>query len=154
WTKDVPQHIMKVMGQWAHLFASDPGRKVFVNRSLSMEKIKCFGFDMDYTLAVYKSPEFEALAFHLTVERLAAIGYPREMLNFEYDPSFPTRGLLFDTHLGNLLKVDAYGNLLVCVHGFHFMKGYAMDICGLMKTFPESGLATAVQSSGRHARQP
>lgn len=25
--------------------------RVFVNRSLAMEKIKCFGFDMDYTLA-------------------------------------------------------------------------------------------------------
>uniref|UniRef100_UPI00358ECA65 cytosolic purine 5'-nucleotidase-like isoform X2 n=1 Tax=Myxine glutinosa TaxID=7769 RepID=UPI00358ECA65 len=74
-------------------------------------------------IRVYKSPEFEELAFHLTVERLVAIGYPQQMLNFEYDPAFPTRGLLFDTHLGNLLKVDAYGNLLVCVHGFHFMKG-------------------------------
>lgn len=29
---------------------SSPSR-VFVNRSLAMEKIKCFGFDMDYTLA-------------------------------------------------------------------------------------------------------
>uniref|UniRef100_A0A671PF33 Cytosolic purine 5'-nucleotidase-like n=2 Tax=Sinocyclocheilus TaxID=75365 RepID=A0A671PF33_9TELE len=26
-------------------------QRVFVNRSLAMEKIKCFGFDMDYTLA-------------------------------------------------------------------------------------------------------
>ena len=30
------------------LFSSS---RVFVNRSLAMEKIKCFGFDMDYTLA-------------------------------------------------------------------------------------------------------
>lgn len=28
-----------------------PISRVFVNRSLAMEKIKCFGFDMDYTLA-------------------------------------------------------------------------------------------------------
>lgn len=28
-----------------------PPSRVFVNRSLAMEKIKCFGFDMDYTLA-------------------------------------------------------------------------------------------------------
>lgn len=26
-------------------------RRIFVNRSLALEKIKCFGFDMDYTLA-------------------------------------------------------------------------------------------------------
>uniref|UniRef100_A0AAQ4PHY5 Cytosolic purine 5'-nucleotidase n=1 Tax=Gasterosteus aculeatus aculeatus TaxID=481459 RepID=A0AAQ4PHY5_GASAC len=96
---------------------------VFVNRSLAMEKIKCFGFDMDYTLAVYKSPEYESMGFDLTVERLVSIGYPKELLNFVYDPSFPTRGLVFDSTYGNLLKVDAYGNILVCVHGFNFLKG-------------------------------
>uniref|UniRef100_A0A672NS24 Cytosolic purine 5'-nucleotidase n=1 Tax=Sinocyclocheilus grahami TaxID=75366 RepID=A0A672NS24_SINGR len=96
---------------------------VFVNRSLAMEKIKCFGFDMDYTLAVYKSPEYESLGFDLTVERLVSIGYPQELLNFVYDPAFPTRGLVFDTMYGNLLKVDAYGNILVCAHGFNFMRG-------------------------------
>uniref|UniRef100_A0AAY4DIY5 Cytosolic purine 5'-nucleotidase n=1 Tax=Denticeps clupeoides TaxID=299321 RepID=A0AAY4DIY5_9TELE len=96
---------------------------VFVNRSLAMEKIKCFGFDMDYTLAVYKSPEYESLGFDLTVERLVSIGYPQELLNFVYDSAFPTRGLVFDTMYGNLLKVDAYGNILVCVHGFNFMRG-------------------------------
>uniref|UniRef100_A0A8C7SFW5 5'-nucleotidase, cytosolic IIb n=1 Tax=Oncorhynchus mykiss TaxID=8022 RepID=A0A8C7SFW5_ONCMY len=97
--------------------------QVFVNRSLAMEKIKCFGFDMDYTLAVYKSPEYESLGFELTVERLVHIGYPQELLSFVYDPAFPTRGLVFDTLYGNLLKVDAYGNILVCVHGFNFLRG-------------------------------
>ncbi|MGH0187307.1 UNVERIFIED_CONTAM: hypothetical protein FKN15_024042 [Acipenser sinensis] len=88
-----------------------------------MEKIKCFGFDMDYTLAVYKSPEYESLGFDLTVERLVSIGYPQELLNFVYDSTFPTRGLVFDTMYGNLLKVDAYGNILVCAHGFVFIRG-------------------------------
>uniref|UniRef100_A0A8D0CKF4 5'-nucleotidase, cytosolic IIb n=1 Tax=Scleropages formosus TaxID=113540 RepID=A0A8D0CKF4_SCLFO len=69
--------------------------RVFVNRSLAMEKIKCFGFDMDYTLAVYKSPEYESLGFDLTVERLVSIGYPQELLNFVYDPAFPTRYLAY-----------------------------------------------------------
>lgn len=32
--------------------------RIFVNRSLALEKIKCFGFDMDYTLA----SEWEAWA--------------------------------------------------------------------------------------------
>lgn len=35
----------------------------------------------------------------------------------------PLRGLVFDTMYGNLLKVDAYGNILVCVHGFNFLRG-------------------------------
>ncbi|KAM6972271.1 cytosolic purine 5'-nucleotidase [Aplochiton taeniatus] len=104
-------------------YRREPYHRVFVNRSLAMEKIKCFGFDMDYTLAVYKSPEYESLGFELTVERLVHIGYPQELLSFVYDPSFPTRGLVFDTMYGNLLKVDAYGNILVCVHGFNFLRG-------------------------------
>ena len=43
--------------------------RVFVNRSLSLEKIKFFGFDMDYTLAVYKSPQMEELGFELARDR-------------------------------------------------------------------------------------
>uniref|UniRef100_A0A8C9Y6R4 5'-nucleotidase, cytosolic IIb n=1 Tax=Sander lucioperca TaxID=283035 RepID=A0A8C9Y6R4_SANLU len=113
---------LNILLQLKHLHQLVSSR-VFVNRSLAMEKIKCFGFDMDYTLAVYKSPEYESLGFELTVERLVSIGYPQELLSFVYDPSFPTRGLVFDTMYGNLLKVDAYGNILVCVHGFNFLRG-------------------------------
>ncbi|XP_061714345.1 cytosolic purine 5'-nucleotidase isoform X1 [Cydia pomonella] len=96
--------------------------RIFVNRSLHLENIKFYGFDMDYTLAEYKSPQYETLGFNLTKERLVTKGYPKEILEFEYDPSFPVRGLWFDTLYGNLLKVDAYGNILVCVHGFEFLK--------------------------------
>lgn len=45
-----------------------------------------------------------------------------EIMLFDYDAGFPIRGLWFDSHFGNLLKVDAYGNILVCVHGFEFLK--------------------------------
>lgn len=70
----------------------------------------------------YKSPQYETLGFDLVKERLVNMGYPKEILQFEYDPSFPVRGLWFDTMYGNLLKVDAYGNILICVHGFEFLK--------------------------------
>ncbi|KAF5286386.1 hypothetical protein FQA39_LY16306 [Lamprigera yunnana] len=96
--------------------------RIFVNRSLHLENIKFYGFDMDYTLAEYKSPQYERLGFDLVKERMVSIGYPQEILQFEYDPSFPVRGLWFDSQYGNLLKVDAYGNILVCVHGFRFLK--------------------------------
>uniref|UniRef100_A0A8C1D3Z7 5'-nucleotidase, cytosolic IIb n=2 Tax=Cyprinus carpio TaxID=7962 RepID=A0A8C1D3Z7_CYPCA len=82
--------------------------RVFVNRSLAMEKIKYFGFDMDYTLAVYKSPEYESLGFDLTVERLVSIGYPQELLGFVYDPTFPTSPAFMV-----LVTDETYG---VCAH--------------------------------------
>ncbi|KAM3600082.1 uncharacterized protein V6R79_017108 [Siganus canaliculatus] len=102
-------------------------QKVFVNRSLTLENIKCYGFDMDYTMAMYKSPDYESLGFELIRDRLVSIGYPHEILRYTYDPSFPTRGLVIDTTYGNLLKVDSNGNILVCSRGFHFLKGKQID---------------------------
>lgn len=93
-----------------------------MNRSLHLENIKFYGFDMDYTLAEYISPQYETLGFNLVKKRMVEMGYPKEILAFQYDPSFPIRGLWYDTLYGNLLKVDAYGNILVCVHGFEFLK--------------------------------
>uniref|UniRef100_A0A8C5C6G2 5'-nucleotidase, cytosolic II, like 1 n=1 Tax=Gadus morhua TaxID=8049 RepID=A0A8C5C6G2_GADMO len=95
--------------------------RVFVNRNLKLESIKCFGFDMDYTLAMYKSPDFESMGFELIRDRLVSVGYPHELVRYKYDPSFPTRGLVFDTNYGNLLKVDSNGNVLLCSHGFNFL---------------------------------
>lgn len=104
------------------MYKRDPSTRIFVNRSLSLSNIKFFGFDMDYTLAVYMSPAYEVLCFDLVKSRLMEVGYPAELGNFEYDPSFPVRGMMFDTELGNLLKVDTYGNILLCVHGFQFYR--------------------------------
>lgn len=53
---------------------------------------------------------------------MVELGYPADILEYEYDPSFPVRGLWFDSCYGNLIKADAYGNILVCVHGFRFLK--------------------------------
>ncbi|KAK3878933.1 hypothetical protein Pcinc_016476 [Petrolisthes cinctipes] len=105
-----------------HIGHETPPKRVFVNRSLHLEKIRFYGFDMDYTLAEYKSPQYENLGFTLLKERLIKIGYPEEIAEFEYDPTFPIRGLWFDRVYGNLLKVDGFGNILICVHGFKFLK--------------------------------
>ncbi|CAB1332863.1 unnamed protein product [Coregonus sp. 'balchen'] len=106
--------------QLSVLFSFD--YRVFVNRSVTLENIKCYGFDMDYTLAAYKSPDYEDLGFELLRDRLVSIGYPHELLRYNYDPTFPTRGLVFDTMYGNLLKVDSNGKILLCSHGFTFLK--------------------------------
>lgn len=119
---------------------------------------------------MYKSPDYESLGFELIRDRMVSVGYPRELLRYTYDPSFPTRsvhlggatlrrafqdekgqqrlkkslnittqilcviftspllslptvsGLVIDTLYGNLLKVDSNGNILVCSHGFRFLR--------------------------------
>jgi 5'-nucleotidase len=109
-------------GQSMNQLKREPSHRVFVNRSLQMSKIKFFGFDMDYTLALYKSPQYEELGFKLVKDYLISIGYPKEIEEFVYDPTFPVRGLWFDNLYGNLLKVDTYGNILTCTHGFKFLK--------------------------------
>lgn len=43
--------------------------RVFVNRSVNLDKVKIFGFDMDYTLSVYKSPQYEKLVHDSTFPR-------------------------------------------------------------------------------------
>lgn len=69
---------------------------IFVNRSLQLDRIKFYGFDMDYTLALYKSPEFEELTFQQVLESLIELGYPEQIREFVYDRTFPLR---FEEHV-------------------------------------------------------
>jgi 5'-nucleotidase len=72
--------------------------------------------------SVYKENAYDILTFSLAIERLISIGYPEELKYFEYDSTFANRGLWFDKLYGNLLKVDQFGNILICVHGFQILK--------------------------------
>ena len=40
---------------------------------------------------VYKSPEYETLGFDHLKNKLVDMGYPEEILDFEYDQTFPIR---------------------------------------------------------------
>jgi len=42
-------------------------------------------------LSVYKSPVYESMSFDLVVQRLVAIGYPVDIKDFRYDPTFAVR---------------------------------------------------------------
>nr|CAD2191672.1 unnamed protein product [Meloidogyne enterolobii] len=121
------QQAQKYKSQTSVMYKREPEKRIFVNRSMKLDKIQFFGFDMDYTLAVYKSPRMESEAFSLVLERLIYIGYPKEIRNFKYDPAFVVRGLWFDTMYGNLLKVDGFGNILVAAHGLVFLTGAEIE---------------------------
>jgi 5' nucleotidase family len=71
---------------------------IFCNRELKLANIRAVGFDMDYTLAQYQQPAFDKLSFDGAKQKLVQnLGYPEPVLDFVYDPSLWTRGLIIDT---------------------------------------------------------
>lgn len=94
-----------------------PEKLIFVNRNLRLSSIKMIGFDMDYTLAIYKYPDFEILAMNKTIERLAEKGYPLELFEGKFESDYVMRGLVVDKVSGNILKLDKYNFVHRAMHG-------------------------------------
>ncbi|EJW82969.1 hypothetical protein WUBG_06119, partial [Wuchereria bancrofti] len=111
----------KVGMDW-RIFENDPCKQVFANRSVYLQKIRYYGFDMDFTLAIYKSPEYDILLYSNIINRLILLGYPEQLRCFPYEQDFVIRGLWFDRNFGNLLKVDGFGNILVGIHGYNYLR--------------------------------
>ncbi len=99
--------------------------RVFVNRSLRMALIDWVGFDMDYTLAVYKQERLDALSVELTIERMIERGYPEYLRDVHYDMSFPIRGLLIDKKHGHVLKMNRFK---VVQKGYHGLTALPRDV--------------------------
>lgn len=92
---------------------------IFCNRELKLANVRAIGFDMDYTLAQYQQPAFDQLAFDGAKKKLVHnLGYPEAVLDFEYDHTLWTRGLIVDTQRGNFLKIDRHKYVRVAYHGF------------------------------------
>lgn len=98
--------------------AHDRSRRVYVNRNLRLDTIELVGFDMDYTLAIYRQPALEALSIECTLKKLVEDrGYPPEILSLTADPAFAIRGLVIDKDHGNLLKMDRHYFVGQAYHG-------------------------------------
>jgi len=96
---------------------SDPRLQIHCNRSLTMNSIRAIGFDMDYTLALYKE-NFERLVFGMTCKRLVSkMGYPEAVHGFKYSAEHMIRGLMVDKHRGNVLKLDRHYYCKVAMRG-------------------------------------
>jgi len=75
------------------------------------------GFDMDYTLAIYKYPDFEVLAMNKTIDRLIQKGYPESLFSRDYAGDYIMRGLVVDKVNGNILKLDKYNFVHRAIQG-------------------------------------
>jgi len=87
------------------VFPPPAGRRVYCNRNLRLDLVKAVGFDMDYTLAIYRQAEMDRLSIEATVSKLVKRGYSEELVSMKYRTDFPIRGLLIDRKLGNVDEV-------------------------------------------------
>ncbi len=92
-----------------------PGRGVYANRTLNLRATKVIGYDMDYTLVHYHVEDWERRAYEHIKARLKAAGWPVDALVF--DAELVVRGLVIDTELGNVLKVNRFGFVRTGYHG-------------------------------------
>jgi HAD superfamily 5'-nucleotidase-like hydrolase len=105
-----------------------PAHKLYALRTLPMGEIKAVGFDMDHTLARYRAPEIDELAFKKAARLLVRDrGYSPWLLEQEYDPSFAVRGLVLDGLRGNLLKLDRERHVVRACHGSQAMSRPEVD---------------------------
>lgn len=96
---------------------------VFSNNELDLSNINAFGFEYDYTIALY-SQELQGVLYKMAVDALVKEQeknpYPNEISRYKYDCTFPIRGLHFDTKMGYLMKLSSTNRVqLGTVH-----KGY------------------------------
>ncbi|HEY3270768.1 MAG TPA: HAD-IG family 5'-nucleotidase [Geothrix sp.] len=99
-----------------------PEHKLFALRTLPMGEIRAIGFDMDHTLARYRAPEVDELAFKKAARILVRDrGYSPWLLEIEYDPAFAVRGLMLDGLRGNLLKLNRERQVVRACHGTQVM---------------------------------
>ena len=93
-------------------------KKVFVNRTLNLKKIKYIGLDMDHTLIRYKTENFEKLAHTVMLKKLVDnLDYPKSILDLNFEFNRSIKGLVIDKNTGNLLKVSRFGGIKQSYHG-------------------------------------
>lgn len=95
-----------------------PENRVFTNRNIKLARISALGFDMDFTLAQYKQDALDQLTMRLALKTLVEDeGYDPSILEIPYKESFAIRGLVLDTELGNVLKMDKFRYVSLAYHG-------------------------------------
>lgn len=111
---ELPLALFPASGEGARI---PRAKRLFANRSLKLGQIDWVGFDMDYTLAIYRQEEMDRISIEATVEKLIQKGYPAELRGLDYPVDFPIRGLLIDKKLGHILKMDRFKHVQKGYHG-------------------------------------
>jgi HAD superfamily 5'-nucleotidase-like hydrolase len=92
-------------------------QQVYAHRTLNLADIEWIGFDADFALAVYDREPLARLFVGFLIARLQTRGYPDWLARIDPKTEFAFRGLLVDTQLGNLLKVDRERRIVKAFRG-------------------------------------
>ncbi|XP_075434475.1 5'-nucleotidase domain-containing protein 2 isoform X2 [Ascaphus truei] len=81
---------------------------IYANNEVALSDIEIYGFDYDYTLALYSSA-LHSMIFNTARDFLVEqYKYPAGIRKYDYLPNFAVRGLHYDINKGLLMKIDAY----------------------------------------------
>ncbi|KAJ3586123.1 hypothetical protein NHX12_012524 [Muraenolepis orangiensis] len=81
---------------------------IYANNEVNLEEVDIYGFDYDYTLALY-SNALDRLIYDKAREFLIEhFKYPEGIDKYDYLPNFAARGLHYDIQKGLLMKIDAF----------------------------------------------
>ncbi|KAM3872064.1 5'-nucleotidase domain-containing protein 2 [Diretmus argenteus] len=81
---------------------------IYANNEVSLSEVDIYGFDYDYTLALY-SNTLDTMIYNTARDFLVEFfKYPEEIRKYDYIPNFAARGLHYDIQKGLLMKIDAF----------------------------------------------
>ncbi|KAG9270350.1 5'-nucleotidase domain-containing protein 2-like [Astyanax mexicanus] len=81
---------------------------IYANNEVSLSEVDIYGFDYDYTLALY-SNALDAMIYTTARDFLIEhFKYPQGIKKYDYIPNFAARGLHYDIQKGLLMKIDAF----------------------------------------------
>ncbi|XP_036386327.1 5'-nucleotidase domain-containing protein 2-like [Megalops cyprinoides] len=81
---------------------------IYANNEVSLAEVDIYGFDYDYTLALY-SNALNAMIYNKARDFLIEhFKYPHGIRRYDYIPNFAVRGLHYDIQKGLLMKIDAF----------------------------------------------
>uniref|UniRef100_A0AAR2LKH1 5'-nucleotidase domain containing 2 n=1 Tax=Pygocentrus nattereri TaxID=42514 RepID=A0AAR2LKH1_PYGNA len=81
---------------------------IYANNEVSLSEVDIYGFDYDYTLALY-SNALDAMIYTNARDFLIKhFKYPQAISKYDYFPNFAARGLHYDIQKGLLMKIDAF----------------------------------------------
>eukprot|EP00730_Choanoeca_flexa_P012525 TRINITY_DN4358_c0_g1_i1.p1 TRINITY_DN4358_c0_g1~~TRINITY_DN4358_c0_g1_i1.p1 ORF type:complete len:471 (+),score=91.04 TRINITY_DN4358_c0_g1_i1:114-1526(+) len=117
--------------------------------ALHMHECDWIGFDLDHCLVRYNVPELTSLIHTCIVKFLVdQRDYNPSLRDIDCTSEFFVKGLLYDTELGNFLRLYANGTIQSCSHGTK-----TLDVEKARQLYAHADLAVVADNIIHHGRK-